>query len=122
MNWDAMIFLLKRRRKGVIDPDIHNEQHLRIFEAYIRGVGMTPRMVTNVETGENYRDGQTAAERLGVTRQDVNNCIHGRQKTVGGYHLVLATEFRRGLTRQFAEICRSNGTNPFEVFEEFRSL
>lgn len=106
----------------MINPDIHNEQHLRIFEAYIRGVGMTPRMVTNVETGENYRDGQTAAECLGVTRQDVNNCIHGRQKTVGGYHLVLAADFRRGLMSQFNDICRENGTSPREVLDEFRRM
>lgn len=106
----------------MIAPDINNPQHLMIFESYIRGVGMTPRMVTNVETGENYRDGQTAAERLGVTRQDVNNCIHGRQKTVGGYHLVLAADFRRGLMSQFADICKENGTSPREVLDEFRML
>lgn len=106
----------------MIAPDINNPQHLMIFESYIRGVGMTPRMVTNVETGEHYRDGQTAAERLGVTRQDVNNCIHGRQKTVGGYHLVLAADFRRDLMRQFNDICKENGTSPREVLDEFRRM
>lgn len=106
----------------MLEPDIHDDQHLLIFEAYTRGVGMTPRMITNVETGENYRDGQTAARRLGVTRQAVNNCVHGRQATVGGYHLVKATEFRRGLNRQFVDICRSNGTSPMGVVDAFRSL
>ena len=106
----------------MIAPDINNPQHLMIFESYIRGVGITPRMVTNVETGENHRDGQTAAERLGVTRQDVNNCVHGRQGTVRGYHLVVAADFRRGLRRQFTGIGSGNGTSPREVLDEFRRM
>ena len=106
----------------MIEPNLDDEHHLDIFEAYIRGVGMTPRMVTNVETGENYRDGQHASDILGVTRQAVNNCIHGRQGTVGGYHLVSAVEFRREMMRRFVDICRSNGTEPLEVLDEFRSL
>ena len=106
----------------MIEPDLLDQRHIDIFERYIRGVGMTPRMVTNIETGENYRDGQTAAERLGVTRQAVNNCIRGRQGTVGGCHLVSAVAFRRGMMRRFVDICRENGTDYFEVIEEFRLM
>lgn len=83
---------------------------------------MTPRMVTNVSTGEHYRDGQEAARQLGVTRQAVNNCIHGRQKTVSGNQLVSAVEFRRGLLREFFDICMANGTDPAEVLKEFDSM
>ena len=113
-----------RERSGVVslEANLEDEQHLLIFERYIRGVGMTPRMITNVETGENYPDGQAAADRLGVTRQAVNNCIHGRQGTVGGYHLVSAHVFRRALVGQLTDICRSNGTDPRDVMEEFRSI
>ena len=99
-----------------------DDRHVLIFESYVRGVGMTPRMITNVETGENYRDGQTAAAKLGVTRQAVNNCIHGRQGTVGGCHLVSAVEFRKGLIKKFVDICKTNGTNSLDVMDEFRSL
>lgn len=105
-----------------LEANLEDEQHLLIFERYIRGVGMTPRMITNVETGENYPDGQAAANRLGVTRQAVNNCIHGRQETVGGYHLVSSHKFRRALIKEFTDICYANGTTPEEVFEEFGSL
>lgn len=108
--------------RSIAEPDIRNEQHLLIFESYIRGVGMTPRMVTNVETGEHYRDGQHAADILGVTRQAVCNCVNGRQGTVGGYHLVSAPSFRRGLMKEFVDICHENGTDPMEVVEEFRRL
>ena len=106
----------------VLEPDINDESHLRIFERYVIGVGMTPRMVTNVETGENYRDGVTAARVLGVTRQNINNCINGRQETVKGFHLVKSTRFRGALTRQLADICKEHGTSVYEVMDEFKSL
>lgn len=106
----------------MIEPSFDNDMHAMIFESYMRGIGMTPRMVTNLETGENYRSGQQASDILGVTRQAVNNCVHGRQGTVGGYHLVLAADFRRAMHRKLIDICVENGTDPRDVVEEFRSL
>lgn len=106
----------------MIEPSFDNDMHAMIFESYMRGIGMTPRMVTNLETGENYRSGQQASDILGVTRQAVNNCVHGRQGTVGGYHLVLAASLRREMMKQFVGICRENGTDYQEVIEEFRSM
>lgn len=106
----------------MIEPDIHNDQHLLIFESYIWGVGMTPRMITNVETGENYRDGETAAKHFGVSRQAINNCIHERQETVMGCHLVAAHRFRKAMLKQLVDICEENGTDPCAVMNEFRAL
>lgn len=105
-----------------IKPDLNNTVHALIFEDYVRGIGMTPRMVTNADTGEHYKDGQTAADRLGVTRQCVNNCLRGRQRTVRGCHLVSSHEFRRALLSEFADICKRHGTNPTMVVDQFRAL
>ena len=105
-----------------MEADITDESHLRIFEQYVIGIGMTPRMVTNVETGENYRNGEIAAKALGVTRQNINNCLNGRQETVKGYHLVKSTRFRMELTKQLADICSAHGTNVYDVMDEFKAL
>lgn len=106
----------------MIEPDIYDESHMRIFEEYVRGIGMTPRMVTAVETGVHYRSGEEAARVLGVTRQNINNCVNGRQATVKGLHLVKSGRFRVELTRQLAAICKEHGTNVYDVMDEFRSL
>jgi hypothetical protein len=106
----------------MVQADINNDAHARIFERYCIGVGMTPRMVTNLDTGENYQNGEQAAKILGVTRQDVNNCIRGRQATVKGVHLAQAAEFRRALMGQFRDICEANGTDYLAVIDEFRRM
>ena len=107
---------------GEFEPDINNPSHMDIFERYVRGIGMTPRMVTVVETGVNYRSGEEAARALGVTRQNVSNCINGRQATVKGLHLVRAARFRRAMVRQLADICEAHGTNVRDVMDDFRAL
>lgn len=106
----------------MIEANINDDAHLRIFERYIIGVGMTPRMVTNVDTGENYRDGEAAAKLFGVTRQNISNCINGRQATVKGCRLVRSHRFRRELLEQFVEICEEHGTDAEDVIEAFREL
>ena len=111
-----------RPRSKPIVPSFDNEQHALIFERYVIGVGMTPRMVTNLETGENYRDGETAARKLGVSRQAVNNCVRGRQATVKGCHLVLATEFRKAMLKELTDICAEHGTDPQDVMDELRTM
>ena len=103
-------------------PDINDESHMLIFEEYVKGIGMTPRMVTAVESGVNYRSGEEAARALGVTRQNVNNCINGRQATVKGLHLVKAARFRMEMVRQLSDICKAHGTNVRDVMDDFRSL
>ena len=39
-----------------------------------------------VETGVIYSDGQAAADAIGIHRQGIQNVLHGKQKTAGGYH------------------------------------
>ncbi len=106
----------------MLEPDINDELHMKIFEEYVSGIGMTPRMVTAIETGVHYRSGEEAARDLGVTRQNINNCINGRQATVKGLHLVKSARFRMSLVRQLADICREHGTNVYDVMSDFKSL
>ena len=103
----------------MIDIDLSDEKQLELLERYVMGAGVTPRMVTNIDTGENYISGQHAANALHVTRQNINNCINGRQKTVNGYRLARASELRRGLLNAFAECCKEHGTDYYEVVDEF---
>ena len=106
----------------MIEANLDDERHMDIFERFVIGVGMTPRMVTAIETGVNYRSGEQAARELGVTRQNVNNCINGRQETVKGLHLVKSGRFRMDMTRKLAKICDEHGTNVYEVMESFKEL
>lgn len=106
----------------MLEADINNESHMKIFEQYVIGIGITPRMITAVETGVHYRSGEEAARELGVTRQNINNCVNGRQETVKGLHLVKSGRFRMALARQFADICREHGTDVYDVMDEFRSI
>ena len=39
-----------------------------------------------VETGEIYKSQAAAARDLGICPQSIHHCIHGKQKTAGGYH------------------------------------
>lgn len=105
---------------SMIDVDLSDDHQLMIFERYLSGIGITPRMITNVDTGENYIDGQHAANSLGVTRQNINNCINGRQKTVNGYRLVRASELRREFLYALKEVCDEHGTDYWEVVESVR--
>lgn len=106
----------------MLEADINNESHMKIFEEYVSGIGMTPRMITAVETGVHYRSGEEAARALGVTRQNINNCVNGRQATVKGLHLVKSARFRMSLVRQLAYICREHETNVYDVMDGFKSL
>lgn len=104
----------------MISIDFCDDSQLEIFERYVAGIGMTPRMVTNVDTGENYPTGQVAAERLGVTRQNINNCINGRQATVKGCRLVKSTRLWREFSSTFKEYCDAQGTDYWDVISEVR--
>ena len=106
----------------MVEPNINDESHLLIFEEYVRGIGITPRMITAIETGTHYRSGEEAARILGVTRQNINNCVNGRQRTVRGLHLVKSGRFRMMLARQLADICKRNGTDVYDVMDKFREL
>lgn len=104
------------------DVDLNDPVQLDLLERYVLGVGVTPRMITNIDTGENYRTGEAAARALGVTRQSINNCINGRQKTAGGYRLVRASVMRRAVVGAFADCCNDHGTDYMDIIQAFRSL
>ena len=39
-----------------------------------------------LETGEVFKSGRDAAEKLGLCRSKISNVCHGKRKTTGGYH------------------------------------
>lgn len=99
--------------------DIFDETQQRVFEQYITRGGLTPRMVVDLDTGISYRSGEEAALYFGVTRQNINNCLKGRQKTVKGHRIMKSADFRREMLQQFDALCKEKGERWEDELEEF---
>lgn len=48
--------------------------------------GLLGKAVVCVETGKKYVSVTKAAIDLGILRTSIDNCLHGRSKSAGGYH------------------------------------
>lgn len=57
-----------------------SEEHIKKF-AESKSV-----KVICLETGEVFKSGRDAAEKLGLCRSKISNVCHGKRKTTGGYH------------------------------------
>lgn len=99
-----------------------HDQHAFIFESMFECPPRVTRWsITDLDTGEIFKNGEACAQALGVTGGAVNNCLNGRQKTCHGHRLARTIKFRRDMLMELNDICQENETDMLSVFEEFRT-